>query len=35
MPKAQYVQPSLENVLVQYADIAFWEILERANLMET
>ena len=30
-----FVQPSLENVIVQYADVAFWEILERAGLMET
>ncbi|MGH2618245.1 MAG: HD domain-containing protein [Thermomicrobiales bacterium] len=29
-----YVKPSLENVIVQYADVVFWRILERANLME-
>lgn len=33
--EGHYVQPSLENVLVQYADAAFWQILEQANLMET
>jgi putative nucleotidyltransferase with HDIG domain len=33
--EGQYVQPSLENVLIQYADAAFWHILEKANLMET
>lgn len=32
--EGQYVQPSLENVLIQYADAAFWHLLERANLME-
>lgn len=32
--EGQYVQPSLENVLIQYADAAFWDMLERANLME-
>ena len=33
--EGQYVQPSLENVLIQYADYAFWKILQQANLMET
>jgi putative nucleotidyltransferase with HDIG domain len=33
--EGQYVQPSLENVIVQYADAAFWDMLDRANLMET
>jgi putative nucleotidyltransferase with HDIG domain len=32
--EGQYVQPSLENVLIQYADYAFWKILAQANLME-
>jgi putative nucleotidyltransferase with HDIG domain len=32
--EGQYVQPSLENLIIQYADSAFWDILERANLME-
>jgi putative nucleotidyltransferase with HDIG domain len=32
--EGSFVQPSLENVIVQYADAAFWSILERANLME-
>ena len=33
--EGQFVQPSLENVIIQYADDAFWKILERAGLMET
>ena len=33
--EGQFVQPSLENVLIQYADYAFWKILAQANLMET
>ena len=32
--EGSFVQPSLENVIVQYADAAFWTMLERANLME-
>ena len=32
--EGQYVQPSLENVLIQCADYAFWKILSQANLME-
>ena len=32
--EGSFVAPSLENVIVQYADIAFWEILKRANLLE-
>ena len=33
--EGQFVQPSLENVLIQYADYAFWKILTQANLMES
>jgi putative nucleotidyltransferase with HDIG domain len=33
--EGSFVQPSLENVIVQYADAAFWSMLERANLMES
>src|SRR5215218_7040921 len=33
--EGQFVQPSLENVLIQYADDAFWKVLGRAGLMET
>ncbi len=32
--EGSFVAPSLENVIVQYADIAFWEVLKRANLLE-
>jgi hypothetical protein len=28
------VTPSLENLIVQYADIAFWQMLESAELLE-
>ena len=33
--EGQFVRPSLENVLIQFADDAFWKILERAGLMES
>jgi hypothetical protein len=33
--EGQYVQPSLENVHIQYADYAFWKILAQANLTES
>jgi putative nucleotidyltransferase with HDIG domain len=32
--EGQFVQPSLENVLVQFADHAFWKVLEKAGRME-
>ena len=32
--EGSFVAPSLENVIVQYADIAFWEVLKRADLLE-
>ena len=32
--EGSFVAPSLENVVVQYADIAFWEILKQAGLLE-
>jgi putative nucleotidyltransferase with HDIG domain len=31
--EGSFVTPSLENVIVQYADIAFWKILEQAGLL--
>jgi putative nucleotidyltransferase with HDIG domain len=33
--EGSFVAPSLENVIVQYADIAFWEVLKGANLLES
>jgi putative nucleotidyltransferase with HDIG domain len=35
LAEGSFVVPSLANVIVQYADIAFWKILERAGLLET
>jgi putative nucleotidyltransferase with HDIG domain len=32
--EGSFVIPSLETVIIQYADLAFWKILERANLLE-
>ena len=32
--EGSFVVPSLETVIIQYADLAFWKILERANLLE-
>ncbi|HEY7032408.1 MAG TPA: HD domain-containing protein [Thermomicrobiales bacterium] len=34
LAEGSFVAPSLANVIVQYADIAFWKILERAGLLE-
>jgi putative nucleotidyltransferase with HDIG domain len=34
LAEGSFVEPSLANVIVQYADIAFWKILERAGLLE-
>jgi putative nucleotidyltransferase with HDIG domain len=34
LAEGSFVAPSLSNVIVQYADIAFWKILERAGLLE-
>jgi putative nucleotidyltransferase with HDIG domain len=34
LAEGSFVVPSLANVIVQYADIAFWKILERAGLLE-
>ena len=34
LAEGSFVVPSLVNVIVQYADIAFWKILERAGLLE-
>jgi putative nucleotidyltransferase with HDIG domain len=32
--EGSFVVPSLEAVIIQYADLAFWKILERADLLE-
>jgi 23S rRNA maturation-related 3'-5' exoribonuclease YhaM len=34
LAEGSFVVPSLANVIVQYADIAFWKILEAAGLLE-
>jgi putative nucleotidyltransferase with HDIG domain len=34
LAEGSFVVPSLVNVIVQYADIAFWKVLERAGLLE-
>lgn len=34
LAEGSFVAPSLENIIVQYADIAFWKVLERAGLLE-
>jgi 23S rRNA maturation-related 3'-5' exoribonuclease YhaM len=33
LAEGSFVTPSLENIIVQYADIAFWKILEQAGLL--
>jgi putative nucleotidyltransferase with HDIG domain len=33
--EGSFVAPSLENVIIQYADIAFWKVLEAADLLES
>jgi putative nucleotidyltransferase with HDIG domain len=33
--EGSFVAPSLENVIVQYADIAFWKVMEGAGLLES
>jgi putative nucleotidyltransferase with HDIG domain len=32
--EGSFVTPSLENLIIQYADIAFWKMLESADLLE-
>ena len=33
--EGSFITPSMENLLVQYADLVMWKILDKANLMET
>jgi putative nucleotidyltransferase with HDIG domain len=35
MGEGQFVKASLETTIVQYADVAFWKILEAADLLES